>query len=108
MFQPQLTPYSPFSSYGAAPEFHLFQPSQSGRSGSVDSGGPTIVRNPIFTPINANNLVNNPAASTYNNNSSAPHFKMAANDMNDLEQQEELARSFQPDLQVCRAIGSEM
>jgi hypothetical protein len=106
MFQPQPTLYSPFSSYGAAPDFSLFQPSQSGRSWSVDSAGPTIVRNPIFTPINANTLVNNPAASNYNINSSAPHFKMAANSVNDLEQQEELARSFQPDLQVCRAVAA--
>lgn len=103
MFHPQPTPYSPFASYGAVPDFHLFQPSQSGRSGLVDSGGPTIVRNPIFTAVAGNtSALDNPAASNYNHNSSASPFKMAANSINDLEQQEELARSFQPDLQVCR------
>jgi ubiquitin thioesterase protein OTUB1 len=104
MFQPQPTPYSPFSSYGAVADFHSFQPSHTGRSGLavVDSGGPTIVRNPIFAPVSGNANANNPLPLNYNNSNLAPRFKMAANGINDLEQQEELARNFQPDLQVRR------
>jgi ubiquitin thioesterase protein OTUB1 len=103
MFQPQPTPYSPFSSYGVVPDFHSFQASHTGRSALVaDSGGPTIIRNPIFTPVNANN----PVALNYNSSSLAPQFKMATNGIvHDLEQQEELARNFQPELQVGRSVG---
>jgi hypothetical protein len=105
MFQPQATPYSPFSSYGAVAGFPLFQSSQIGHSPQVvDSGGPAIGRNPILTPINGNTSHNNIASLNYNNIDSAPQFKMAADSINDLEQQEELARSFQPDLHVCVAF----
>ncbi|KAG0650261.1 Otubain-1 [Hyphodiscus hymeniophilus] len=105
MFQPQPTPYSPFSSYGAVPEFHIFQQSQSGRSGlAVDSGGPTIVQNPIFTTAANGNPSSNiaPALNFSNNTStstSTSRFEMAENNFDDLERQEELARSFQPNLQ---------
>jgi hypothetical protein len=101
MFQPQATPYSAFASYGGVPDFHSFQPSQTTRQ--TDSGGPTFFRDPIFSPVNtnanANASTNASGAPTYNNLD--PHFKMSTNNINDLEQQEELARSFQPDLQVC-------
>ena len=70
----------------------------------VDSGGPTILRNPIFTPINGNTNANNPVPLNYSNSNLAPPFKMAANGINDLEQQEELARNFRPDLQVWRSV----
>jgi hypothetical protein len=111
MFQPQPTPYSPFSSYGAVPDFHSFQPSATGRSALVvDSGGPTIFRDPIFSPVNVhgNANANNVGASNFNNTHLGSQFKMAANGINDLEQQEELARSFQPDLQVCGPSRGEM
>ena len=101
MFQPQTTPYSPFASYGAVPDFHLIQKSQTGRfSLGVGSGGLTSVRNPIFSTHDGNANSNNASVLTYNDNNSIPQFKTAANNMNDLEQQEELARGFQPDLQV--------
>jgi ubiquitin thioesterase protein OTUB1 len=109
MFQPQPTPYSPFLSYGAVPDFHSFQPSSTARSGlAVDSGGPIIFRDPIFSPINPNANANNAGASNYNNSNLGPQFKMAANGINDLEQQEELARNFQPDLQVLGPLRGEM
>ena len=105
MFQPQPTPYSPFSSYGAVPAFHSFQPSSTGRSGLViDSGGPTIFRDPIFSPTNVGNAnANSAGATNFNNTSLGPQFKMAPDD---LEHQEELARSFQPVLHVWATVAN--
>jgi hypothetical protein len=101
MFQPQPTPFAPFASYGigpslsSIPDFPAFQPV--GGELIVDSGGPTLFRDPIFGPINpsANADVSGGALAfggTYN--------KMAADD---LDAQEALAREFQPSLEVCFA-----
>lgn len=95
MFQPQPTPYSPFSSYGLTapiPDFPGFQP-----AGVVDNGGPTQFRDPIFSPVASNN-VNAAAPLNFNhiNSHGAPPIKM---DSNDMEAQEAMARDFQPALE---------
>ena len=98
MFQPQPTPYSPFSSYGVAPPIADFPPFQAASGLVVDSGGPTVFRDTIFSPVATNN--HNAAARlsfAAHPNSSAHPYKMANND---LEQQEALARDFQPALEV--------
>jgi hypothetical protein len=95
MFQPQPTPFSPFASYGVGssiPTFAGFQPAVGELV--VDSGGPTLFRNPIFSPVNPNaNASTNGAGLRFNAN----YGKME----NDLEAQEALAREFQPSLEVC-------
>jgi len=95
MFQPQPTPYLPFSSYGVAspiPDFSGFQPTA---GLVVGTGGPTVFRDPIFSPPASNNFNNN----NNNNNNNPPHnyTKMGASD---LDAQEALARDFQPALEV--------
>jgi hypothetical protein len=103
MFQPQPTPYSPFSStpYGIgtaspASTFPGFQPSGL----AADSRGPTVFRDPIFSP--ASN-VNAAGLNFSNNNNLTRPFKMEGAGMHDLEAQEALARDFQPALEVGRA-----
>lgn len=95
MFQPQPTPYSPFSSYGLTapiPEFPGFQP-----AGVVDNGGPTQFRDPIFSPVASNNLnAAAPLSFNHNNSHGARRYKM---DNNDMDAQEALARDFQPALE---------
>ncbi|TVY73153.1 Ubiquitin thioesterase otubain-like [Lachnellula suecica] len=92
MFQPQPTPYSPFSAYGISPSaasFPGFQP-----VGPVDSGGPTAFRDPLFHPapnVNAGRL-------NYTNHNNPPRpYKMEG--MSDMEAQEAMARDFQPALE---------
>lgn len=90
MFQPQPTPYLPFASFGVtAPisEF-AFQPSA---GLVVDNSGPTVFRDPLFSPI-ASNFSNNS-----NNNNPHLYQKMESNDF---AAQEALARDFQPALEV--------
>ena len=102
MFQPQPTPYSPFSSnpYGTGPAspaatFPRFQPSVR------DSRGPTTFRDPIFSPApNVNVNVNGAGLTFANNNNLTRSFKMAGAGMHDLEAQEAMARDFQPALEV--------
>jgi ubiquitin thioesterase protein OTUB1 len=97
MFQPQPTPYSPFSSYGVAPPIADFPPFQAASGLVVDSGGPTVFRDTIFSPVATNpNAARGLSFSTHQNSSAHP-YKMANND---LEQQEALARDFQPALEV--------
>jgi hypothetical protein len=97
MFQPQATPYMPFSSYGVAspiPDYSAFQPSA---GLVVGSGGPTTVfRNPIFSPVAPTNFNTNS-----NNNNTHTYNKMAMAG-SDLDAQEALARDFQPALEVRR------
>ena len=108
MFQPQPTPYSPFSStpYGIgaaspAATFPGFQPSGlAGAGAGVDSGGSTMFRGPIFSPtpnVNAGGL------NFANNSNLSRPYKMEGAGMHDLETQEALARDFQPALEVGRA-----
>ncbi|KAF4625345.1 hypothetical protein G7Y89_g12820 [Cudoniella acicularis] len=90
MFQPAATPYSPFSTYGVTPiaTFPGFQPS------GLDSGGPTLFRDPIFTSVasaNTGAFSNNTTTTT----AAASQFKMSSHD---LEAQAALARDFQPAL----------
>lgn len=100
MFQPQPTPYSPFASYGVGVgdsivDFPAFQNTVAGSV--LDSGGPTVFRDPIFSPISANaNTTRGPL--NYNTNTLRQQYKMAGSDM---EAQEEAARHFKPELQVC-------
>ncbi|KAE8440836.1 hypothetical protein EG329_006398 [Mollisiaceae sp. DMI_Dod_QoI] len=99
MFQPQPTPYSPFTPYGLTspiPEFPGFQPAAG--VVVVDSSGPTVFRDPIFSPVASNNINAGGALSfnNHNNSQAAPRLKMASNDM---EAQEALARDFQPALE---------
>lgn len=99
MFQPQPTPYSPFASYGAAPPISDFAPFHAPSGLVVDSGGPTVFRDPIFSPAAAPNTHPAPNRLSFQHhpNSSAHPGRMASHDM---EQQEALARDFQPALQV--------
>jgi ubiquitin thioesterase protein OTUB1 len=102
MFRPQATPYSPFSSYGVgAPiaDFPGFQPAGGGQL-VVDSGGPTLLRDPVFSPVASS--TNNPGqplnfTTTHSNNNTLQRFKMSGGDM---ETQEALAREYQPQLEV--------
>jgi hypothetical protein len=95
MFQPQPTPYSPFSAYGLNSPASNFPGFQS--QPSVGSGGPTVFRDPIFSPaVNVNHARLNFA----NNNNLTRSYKMEGAGTSDLEAQEALARDFQPDLQV--------
>jgi hypothetical protein len=93
MFQPQPTPFAPFSTYGVTSpiltsDFSAFQ-IQPTVGLVVDSGGPTAFRDPIFSPVASNN---------YNNsNNSHNYIKMQSND---LDAQEALARDFQPSLEA--------
>jgi len=100
MFQPQPTPYSPFSAYGINSPPSTFPGFQSQPSGLVvDSGGPAVFRDPVFTPaanVNAGRL------NFANNNNLTRPYKMEGAGTNDLEVQEALARDFRPDLQVRR------
>ena len=99
MFQPQPTPYSPFSSYGAAPPLLNFAPFQAASGLVVDSGGPTVFRDPIFSPVNIHNA---PARSSFPQHPShAAHPRNMAG--HDMEAQEAAARDFQPALEVCTA-----
>ncbi|TVY34045.1 Ubiquitin thioesterase otubain-like [Lachnellula subtilissima] len=113
MFQPQPTPYSPFSTtpYGIgmgvgvgaaspASAFPGFQPSDlrlagTGTGTGADSGGPTVFRNPIFSPAAPNSRGLNFA----NNNILSRSYKMEGAGMHDLEAQEAMARDFQPALE---------
>jgi hypothetical protein len=97
MFQPQPTPYSPFSSYGAASPLPNFAPFQAASGLVVDSGGPTVFRDPIFSPVNIHNA---PARSSFSQHPShAAHPRNMAG--HDMEAQEAAARDFQPALEVC-------
>lgn len=97
MFQPQATPYSPFSVYGAAASLQDFAGFSQSSGGVVDSGGPSSIYSPV--------AINPPLQATlnvdldYNNHSGAPHTyrRMSGHDM---EAQEALARDFQPALEV--------
>ena len=101
MFQPQPTPYSPFSSYGVGTSlpdaFPGFQPA--GGALVVDSGGPTVFRETIFSPVASTNI-NAP----FNTSNLSQPYKMQSNGVNDLEAQEALARDFQPALEVCLRV----
>lgn len=112
MFQPQPTPYSPFASYGVGSSiigFRPFAPSgvEVGDSvqGVVDSGGPTVFRDPIFTPVGTTttttNGTANASASSLNYNSNPLGQRFHKMERNDIEEQEALAREFQPSLEVC-------
>jgi hypothetical protein len=97
MFQPQPTPYSPFAAYGVAPPIPDFAPYPA--SGLVvDSGGPTVFRDPIFSPAapNTHHAPGRPRFSQQSNTTAQQHT-MAGHDM---EAQEALARDFQPVLEV--------
>ncbi|TVY36852.1 Ubiquitin thioesterase [Lachnellula occidentalis] len=127
MFQPQPTPYSPFSStpYGIgmgigmgagagagagagvgasspASAFPGFQPSDlrlagtcTGTGTGADSGGPSVFRNPIFSPAAPNSR----GLTFANNNILSRSYKMEGAGMHDLEAQEAMARDFQPALE---------
>ncbi|KAK0111221.1 hypothetical protein ONS95_001595 [Cadophora gregata] len=105
MFQPQATPY--FSSYGISappPEFAGFQSS----AGVVHSGGPTLFRDRIFSPVAATNQTSGPSPLNFNNtntNTNTDHHgsglppdyrKMSAHD---IDAQEALARDYNPVLE---------
>jgi hypothetical protein len=98
MFQPQPTPYSPFSSYGAAPPLPNFAPFQAASGLVVDSGGPTVFRDPIFSPVNIHNAPARSSLSQQHPAHAAHPRNMAGHDM---EAQEAAARDFQPALEVC-------
>lgn len=68
----------------------------------VDSGGPTFVRDPIFSPVN----VNASPGARVNTNGPALGFPATYNKMSehDLEAQEALAREFQPALEVSLTL----
>jgi len=106
MFQPQPTPYSPFSStpygIGSASPASTFPGFQHQPSGLADSGGPTVFRDPIFSPT-PNVNVNAAGLNFANNNNLTRPFKMEGAGMHDLEAQEALARDFQPALEVGSA-----
>ena len=95
MFPPQPTPYTPFSSYGVGstiPDFAGFQSTGLG----VDSGGPTVFRDPIFSPAASDPIPFD--------NHLPQRFKMSGHDM---EAQEAAAREFQPSLEVWKiGIGT--
>lgn len=101
MFQPQPTPYLPFSSYGVAspiPDFSGFQPTaglvvDSGGGGGGGNSGPTVFRDPIFSPVAVAVATNN----NFTNNNTSHNYKMAGSD---LDAQEALARDFRPALEV--------
>jgi len=99
MFQPQPTPYSPFSSYGVAPPLPNFAAPFSPASGLVSGGGPTVFADPIFSPVGPNNNHNAAARGSFaqQTNSTTHQHTMAGHD---LEAQEALARDFQPALEV--------
>lgn len=107
MFHPQPTPYSSFASYGVGttiPDIS-FQSTGGGGGGGlvVDSGGPTVFRDPIFSPV-ANSILP-PFNHNHNHHNPIP-FKMTLhNSTNDLEAQEALARDFQPALEVCVSLA---
>lgn len=100
MFQPQPTPYLPFSSYGVAspiPDFSGFQPTaglvvDSGGGGGGGNSGPTVFRDPIFSPVAVAVATNN----NFTNNNTSHNYKMAGSD---LDAQEALARDFRPALE---------
>ncbi|RDL36119.1 Cysteine proteinase [Venustampulla echinocandica] len=104
MFQPQPTPFYPFSSYGPPPVSSVPQLAQFHPAGPGDSVAPTMFADPIFTPtpvasdaglsFHFHNTNNNT-----NPNNLPPRYKMSGQGVSDLEAQEELARNFQPDLQ---------
>jgi hypothetical protein len=105
MFQPQATPYSTFSSYGvgaAIGDFPAFQPTGGGGL-VVDSGGPTVFRETVFSPVVASNNIggrlnfNNTAD---HNNPRRQYHKMAGHGM---EAQENAARDFERErkFEVC-------
>jgi ubiquitin thioesterase protein OTUB1 len=94
MFQPQPAPFASFTSYGVGvpiPDFAGFQ-----SSAAVGSGGPTLFRDPIFSPV-ATNLNNSAAALNFNNQ--IPQQYNVKMEPSDLEAQEALARDFQPALE---------
>jgi hypothetical protein len=107
MFQPQPTPFSSsFAPYGVAPSpsSPQFPPGFQACPGGLiaDSGGPTFVRDPVFSPVS----VGTSARSTI---SGAPlAFGATYNKMadHDLEAQEALARDFHPALEVSTSTGS--
>lgn len=102
MFQPQPTPYSPFVPYGVGNpivDFRSFQSPTGGGGSVVDSGGPTVFRDPIFSPLNTNvNAIAGGVPINYNNTNPLGQQSKMAN--NDLEEQEALAREFRPSPQV--------
>lgn len=103
MFQPQPTPYLPFSPYGVASpisDFSGFQPtaglvvgsgSGGGGAGAGGNSGPAVFRDPIFSPVAV--ATNN----NFTNNNTSHNYKMAGSD---LDAQEALARDFRPALEV--------
>jgi hypothetical protein len=95
MFQPQPTPYAPFSPYGAQNEQdHAGQTSynyQSTAGLGALSGGPIVFDNPVFSPIGSFRALNI-RPGQYSDAMATPP--------NDLEAQESLARSYQPDIDV--------
>lgn len=99
MFQPQPTPYSPFSSsaYGIdspAAAFPAFLPAAALESGGP--GGPTVFRNTLFRPTtNAST-----STATFAPNHRLPRrYEMESTGSADMAAQQTLARDFQPDLQ---------
>lgn len=75
--------------------FSGFQPA--GGALVVDSGGPTVFRDTIFSPVASSNI----NAAAYNSNNLSQPYKMQTSGVGDLEAQEALARDFQPALEVC-------
>jgi hypothetical protein len=107
MFQPQPTPYSSFSSYGVAsalPDFPSFQPAAGLVVNGGSSGGPPVFRDPIFSPV-ASSVAADRNLNIHAHSNSMGGYKMAASE---IEEQEALARDFQPALEVCGAWKSEI
>lgn len=102
MFQPQATPYSTaFSPYGigsSAGNFPVFQPTG---GGVVDSGGPTVFRETLFSPV-ASNLGGGPLSFNTTNSTFRPqqYNKMSEHDM---RAQELAAEEFEREnrIEVC-------
>lgn len=107
MFQPQPTPYSSFASYGAANAQESDpEQDQQGVSGynyqqaglEIASGGPIVFDNPVFNPVPGfGSLPLNVNQNRYTAMNTLPP--------DDLEAQEALARSYQPDQKVRNSIG---
>ena len=98
MFQPQPTPYSSFSSYGVGNSIVDFRTFPQ----NLDSNGPTLIQNPVFSPVNHNDDATSRAPLNYNSDTLGRQrrYKMASDVPNDMERQEAGARDWQPSTEV--------
>ncbi len=100
MFQPQPTPYTPFSSYGGATGQDQEQSAYNYQSPGLGlcSGGPIEFNHPIFSPVASYRAL--PLNLQQNR-----YGAMATPPSDDLADQEALARGYQPESKVSASAA---